>query len=115
MTGTIPERRTVILVSSDGVTISYFETNRMEFPTVATYDRDRIFGLAFTGDLSSLPGASAISPLPMEGAIYAEMDCWRISTKTINLVRPRRKHSRRSAQIFHFPMITRKPGGEDHE
>lgn len=106
MTDSKPVLRTVLLVSHTGAALTYFETDRTEFPPLATYNRDRIFSLAFTGDLTTVAESDFEFPGGIEGAIYAETDCWRISTKTIDAPRPRRRR-RRSAQIFNFPLKAR--------
>ena len=90
--------RCVILVSSEGKTLAERDTDRTEFPTVATWSRDRIFLLSFQGRFRDL---RADWPNDAEGAIYVEYEPWRISMKSLDEPRPARRR-RKSAVILPF-------------
>jgi hypothetical protein len=99
---TAPNLQFVILVDTTGRPVTIFETDRSEFPAVATHDRDRIFHLDFVGDLGSLAGF----PTSVDGAVYIEVEAWRISCRSINMPKPVRR--RKTAKILPF----RARGGE---
>ena len=90
--------RFVILGTLAGVTIAVFHTDRTSFPAFATYARDRVFQLQHEGDLAQMMGMTS----PVQGAVYIEVDPWRISGATLNEPKPR-KRRRKSAKIFQFP------------
>jgi hypothetical protein len=95
------DMRIVVLVSSQGAIVTHFATYRDHFPPVATHDRDRVFTLAFQGELTGLPGLEWPSCIAVQGAIYREADIWRISGRTIDVPKPA-KRRRKSAQILPF-------------
>lgn len=82
-------RRVVVLLTSSGMPVSVFATDRRVFPELATHDRDRIFRRTFQGDLAGL----AELPQGVHGAIYVEADAWRIR--------------QRGAQILPFQRLER--------
>lgn len=95
-------RNVVVLISASGDILTHFATDRTDFAEVATHDRDRIFKLIFQGDLTSLEGVQLPSGCTVQGAIYKEVEAWRISTRTLDRLRPS-KRRRRSAVILAFP------------
>jgi hypothetical protein len=97
---TLPHR-VVVLIAANGNILTHFSTDRIEFPAIATHDRDRIFSLIFTGDLAALPNLDMPAGLVIEGAMYKEVAAWRISHKTVDKPRPR-KRAHKSAQILPF-------------
>jgi len=88
----------VLLVGADGEHVLYFDTDRTEFSPIATHGRDRIFMMIHQGEMPPQVGAAAGT----QGVVYAEVDAWRIGTRTIDKPRPRRRR-RRSAIIIPFP------------
>ena len=105
MTASTSERM-VFLIAKAGNILTHFATDREEFPAIATYERDRIFKLMFRGDLATLRDIGLPSGIVIEGAMYHEIDAWRVSSRSINKPRPR-KRPRRTAKIFHFPRRVR--------
>lgn len=96
----IAPKRMVCLISREGQILTAFETDRDVFPSIATHGRDRIFSLIFTGDLAKLPEMDLPSGIVIEGAMYKEVESWRISNRTIDKPRPHRP--RKTAQILAF-------------
>lgn len=90
----------MVLLAAGGIPLAIFETDRTEFPVVATWARDRVFLLRHQGDLTAHG-----MPEGVEGAVYVEADPWRINMRSID--RPTsRAPRRRSARILPF----RRPG-----
>lgn len=86
----------VSLITRDGAFLVHFETDRDEFSPIATHERDRVFILASTtGD----------------SVVYVELEPWRISGKTIDTPKPR-KRWRKTATIIRFPGSPKIGGAE---
>jgi hypothetical protein len=95
--------RVVVLISTGGQIVTHFGTDREEFPLIATHDRDRIFKLIHKGELTKLRGMEMPHGITIHGAVYHEIEAWRISGRTIDKPRPS-KRRRKSAKIYQFPM-----------
>lgn len=100
MITTLPHR-VVVLISTGGAVVTHFETDREEFPLIATHDRDRIFKLIYQGDLTKLRDMEMPHGITVNGAMYHEIEAWRISGRTLDKPRPRKR--RKTAKIYQFP------------
>ncbi|MFS0737527.1 hypothetical protein ABC347_10800 [Sphingomonas sp. 1P06PA] len=89
----------LVVIASEGRVVTFFETDRTEFPEICTLDRDRTFIRQYQGDLAQLVG----EPIDLPGVIYVESKPWRVGTKTIN--KPSERVRRlKSALVIPFPV-----------
>lgn len=97
MTGGNPSN-VVILVEASGKALAILDTDRSEFPGIATWSRDRIFLRAASGDLGKFGAPGWV------GAIYVETKPWRISMATLD--KPTCQNRRRKSAVI-LPFLAR--------
>jgi hypothetical protein len=91
----------VLLVGLDMKVITRFETEQVEFPEYAIYQRDRFFRLGYVGDLGQPDGL----PEDVRGAVYREVDPWRLSSKAILKLRSKRPPHTATVLPFVLPEV----------
>lgn len=84
-----PGKVQVGLVNAKGVLIFTFDSDRTQFPRVATWERDRIFMLEHDG-------AVPTDHPDQRYVVYCEVEPWRVSLRTLDAPKPQKPRRRLS-------------------